>query len=70
MPDVRRFCFLASQGGNLAEECISSIRTLVAFGNQHLFSNKYDTFNFKVLNLGITLSTVHAFGLAVFFFLM
>lgn len=33
---------IASQGGNLAEECISSIRTVIAFGNQHIFSNKYD----------------------------
>lgn len=62
--------FKASRGGNLAEECISSIRTLVAFGNQALFSSKYDTFNSRVLDLGLSMATFHAIGLAAFFFFM
>jgi ATP-binding cassette subfamily B (MDR/TAP) protein 1 len=57
-----------SKGGSLAEEVISSIRTVFAFGNQQRLVAKYDVANAKVQKMGIKTAIGHSAGLGAFCF--
>ena len=59
-----------SKGGTLAEEFISSIRTVFAFGNQARLAAKYDVVNAKAQKMGYKVSMGHSLGLGVFFFVI
>ncbi|KAL4267597.1 GTPase-activating protein [Pleurotus pulmonarius] len=59
-----------ADGGNLAEEVISTIRTAQAFGSQKTLSGLYDGHVEKSQIIDYKSSVVHGAGLSVFFFVI
>jgi ATP-binding cassette subfamily B (MDR/TAP) protein 1 len=59
-----------ADGGTLAEEVISTIRTAQAFGTQTTLANIYDTHITKSRNDDGKAAVFHGAGLAVFFFII
>ncbi|KIJ54732.1 hypothetical protein M422DRAFT_200639 [Sphaerobolus stellatus SS14] len=59
-----------AEGGTLAEEVISTIRTAQAFGSQTVLSSLYDTHVIKARNVDAKAAFVHGGGLGVFFFVI
>lgn len=59
-----------AEGGSLAEETISSVRTTHAFGTQNKLAQLYDVPNAKALYYGKKTAILTAFGLGVFFFII
>lgn len=61
---------LIAEGGTLAEETISSIRTAQAFGTQKKLAALYDIPNAKALGFGKATALLTAVGLCLFFFII
>lgn len=59
-----------AEGGSLAEEVISTIRTAQAFGTQSILSSLYDVPMNKATKVDGKAAIVHGGGLAVFFFII
>jgi ATP-binding cassette, subfamily B (MDR/TAP), member 1 len=59
-----------ADGGSLAEEVISTVRTAHAFGNQKILSGLYDVHVQKSLDVDLSSSVSHGTGLAFFFFVI
>ncbi|KAF4617465.1 hypothetical protein D9613_006094 [Agrocybe pediades] len=59
-----------AEGGSMAEEVISTIRTAQAFGTQKILSGIYDGHIDKSLAVDLKAATWHGGGLAVFFFVI
>ncbi|BGP31976.1 hypothetical protein JCM10296v2_003755 [Rhodotorula toruloides] len=59
-----------AQGATLAEEVLSSIRSVHAFGNQKRLAAMYDEPNQKTLREGLKSALFNGGGLAVFFFII
>lgn len=59
-----------AEGGSLAEEAISSVRTSHAFGTQKKLTSLYDVSNQKAQHYGRKTSILTAAGLALFFFII
>ncbi|THH04767.1 hypothetical protein EW145_g5280 [Phellinidium pouzarii] len=57
-----------AEGGSLAEEVISSVRTAHAFGTQHVLSDLYDSHIEKSQFADLNAALVNGIGFAVFFF--
>ncbi|KZT18619.1 P-loop containing nucleoside triphosphate hydrolase protein [Neolentinus lepideus HHB14362 ss-1] len=59
-----------AEGGTLAEEVISTIRTAQAFSTQKVLSNLYDKFILDSRKVDLKAATWHGGGLAIFFFVI
>jgi ATP-binding cassette subfamily B (MDR/TAP) protein 1 len=59
-----------AEGGNLAEEVISTVRTAQAFGAQTTLASLYDGFVNKSLQVDMKAAVWHGTGLGVFFFVI
>ncbi|KAH8825379.1 multidrug resistance protein 1 [Flagelloscypha sp. PMI_526] len=59
-----------ANGGTLAEEVISTIRTAQAFGTQRILSNLYNGFAGQALEVDMKAAMWHGGGLSVFFFVI
>ncbi|KIK69504.1 hypothetical protein GYMLUDRAFT_33870 [Collybiopsis luxurians FD-317 M1] len=59
-----------AEGGTLAEEVISTVRTAQAFGTQSILSKLYDTHIEKSEQVDSKAAVFHGGGLAVFFFII
>ncbi|KAK7056875.1 hypothetical protein VNI00_002592 [Paramarasmius palmivorus] len=59
-----------AEGGNLAEEVISTIRTAQAFGTQRILSSMYDSHIERARIVDVKAAVVHGIGLAIFFFVI
>ncbi len=59
-----------AEGGNLAEEVISTIRTAQAFGTQATLTGLYNVFIDKSLKVDMKAATWHGGCLGVFFFVI
>ncbi|KXN88295.1 Leptomycin B resistance protein pmd1 [Leucoagaricus sp. SymC.cos] len=59
-----------AEGGNMAEEVISTVRTAQAFGTQAVLANLYDIFIDKSLKVDMKAAVWHGSGLGVFFFVI
>lgn len=59
-----------AEGGNLAEEVISTVRTAHAFGAQAVLATLYDGFINKSLRVDMKAAVWHGSGLGVFFFVI
>lgn len=59
-----------AEGGTLAEEVVSTIRTAQAFGTQNALANLYDIPIQKALSVDRRAAISQGFGLAAFFFSM
>lgn len=59
-----------ANGGSLAEEVISTIRTAQAFGTQRTLSGLYNGHVNKSLEVDMKAAVWHGGGLAVFFFVI
>ena len=59
-----------AEGGSLAEEVISSVRTAVAFQTQGKLVSLYDIKNVEALLVGLKTAIVNGLGLSVFFFVI
>jgi ATP-binding cassette subfamily B (MDR/TAP) protein 1 len=59
-----------SDGGSLAEEVISTIRTAQAFGTQKALADIYDTHVDKTKRVDDKAAVWHGGGLAAFFFVI
>ncbi|EJU03193.1 multidrug resistance protein 1 [Dacryopinax primogenitus] len=59
-----------ADGGSLAEEVISTIRTTKAFGTQRILSALYDTHVEKAHNADMKQAIAHGIGLSCFFFII
>lgn len=59
-----------AEGGNMAEEVISTVRTAQAFGTQAILAGLYDAFIDKSLNVDMKAAIWHGGGLGVFFFVI
>ncbi|KAM5533130.1 hypothetical protein V8D89_013178 [Ganoderma adspersum] len=59
-----------AEGGTLAEEVISTIRTAQAFGTQRILSNLYDVQVDKSRVVDLKAAVWHGAGLSVFFFVI
>lgn len=59
-----------AEGGTLAEEVISSIRTTHAFGTQRKLAALYDIPNARALDYGRKTAILTAFGLCALFFII
>ena len=59
-----------AQGGSLAEEVISTVRTAQAFGSQNTLSGLYSTHVDQSRKIELRSSIFHGCGLAVFFFVI
>ncbi|KAJ6452145.1 P-loop containing nucleoside triphosphate hydrolase protein [Mycena vitilis] len=57
-----------AEGGTLAEETISTIRTAHAFGTQEALATLYDAFIFKARMVDLRSSTITGFGIGTFYF--
>ncbi|KAJ7673942.1 P-loop containing nucleoside triphosphate hydrolase protein [Mycena polygramma] len=57
-----------AEGGTLAEETISTIRTAHAFGTQETLATLYDAFIFKARMVDLRSSTITGFGIGTFYF--
>ncbi|EJC99281.1 P-loop containing nucleoside triphosphate hydrolase protein [Fomitiporia mediterranea MF3/22] len=58
----------AAEGGSIAEEVISTIRTAHAFGTQHILSALYDSHIEQAHVVDLKSAVVNGCGLSVFFF--
>ena len=59
-----------AEGGSLAEEAISTIRTAQAFGTQITLSGLYDVWVTKSLNVEMKSALASGFGLGSLFFVI
>ena len=59
-----------AEGGSLAEEVISTVRTAQAFGTQEILSNLYDSHIAHSQVVEAKSALVHGIGLSVFFFVI
>nr|WCD39452.1 Ste6-2 [Ganoderma boninense] len=59
-----------AEGGSLAEEVISTVRTAQAFGTQRILSNLYDVQVDKSRIVDLKAAVWHGAGLSVFFFVI
>ncbi|RDB18091.1 Leptomycin B resistance protein pmd1 [Hypsizygus marmoreus] len=59
-----------AEGGSLAEEVISTVRTAQAFGNQTVLSKLYDVHIDRSRKVDLKAAIWHGGGLAVFFFVI
>jgi len=59
-----------AEGGNLAEEVISTVRTAQAFGTQKILSDLYDTHIDQSLKADLKSAARQGGGLAIFFFVV
>jgi len=59
-----------AEGGSVAEEVISTIRTAQAFGTQAILASLYDTFITDSSKVDMKAAIWHGSGLGVFFFLI
>jgi ATP-binding cassette subfamily B (MDR/TAP) protein 1 len=59
-----------AEGGNLAEEIVSTIRTAQAFGTQNVLASLYDVAVQKTYNVDRQGAVAHGIGLSCFFFSM
>jgi ATP-binding cassette subfamily B (MDR/TAP) protein 1 len=59
-----------AEGGNLAEEVISTIRTAQAFGTQTTLANLYDTYIGESREMDLKAAVWQGGGLSVFFFII
>ena len=59
-----------AEGGSIAEEVISTIRTAQAFGTQNILSKLYNKRIDESLKVDLKAATWHGGGLAVFFFVI
>lgn len=59
-----------AEGGNLAEEVISTVRTAQAFGSQAVLAKLYDESINKSLQVDMKAAVWHGSGLGVFFFVI
>jgi ATP-binding cassette subfamily B (MDR/TAP) protein 1 len=59
-----------AEGGSLAEEVISTIRTAQAFGTQTILGRLYNDRIDESLKVDMKAATWHGGGLAVFFFVI
>ncbi|KAI8986244.1 multidrug resistance protein 1 [Trametes punicea] len=59
-----------AEGGTIAEEVISTVRTAQAFGTQHILSDLYDERVFKSRAVDLKAAVFHGFGLSFFFFVI
>ncbi|KAI0305296.1 multidrug resistance protein 1 [Multifurca ochricompacta] len=57
-----------AEGGTLAEEVVSTIRTAQAFGTQNVLASLYDGAVLKAFNVDRQAAVAHGVGLACFFF--
>ncbi|KAG8955981.1 GTPase-activating protein [Tulasnella sp. 424] len=59
-----------AEGGTLAEEVISTVRTAQAFGTQKILSNLYDVHVAEAHSAERKVAIIHGFGLGIFFFVI
>lgn len=59
-----------ADGGTLAEEVFSTVRTAQAFGTQHILSERYDSHIEKAKQSDMKAAIFHGCGLATFFFVI
>ncbi|KJA18017.1 hypothetical protein HYPSUDRAFT_169806 [Hypholoma sublateritium FD-334 SS-4] len=59
-----------AEGGSIAEEVISTIRTAQAFGTQNILSKLYNKHIDESLKVDLKAATWHGGGLAIFFFVI
>jgi ATP-binding cassette subfamily B (MDR/TAP) protein 1 len=59
-----------AEGGSLAEEVISTIRTAQAFGTQSILGSMYDVHINKAFIVDYKAAATHGIGLSVFFFVI
>jgi ATP-binding cassette subfamily B (MDR/TAP) protein 1 len=59
-----------AEGGSLAEEVISTVRTAQAFGTQKILSSMYDVHIDKAYLVDYKAAATHGVGLSVFFFVI
>lgn len=59
-----------AEGGTLAEEVISTVRTAQAFGTQKILSDLYDTHIASAFQADMKGAAWHGGGLGVFFFVI
>ncbi|KZT73923.1 ste6-like protein [Daedalea quercina L-15889] len=59
-----------ADGGTLAEEVFSTVRTAQAFGTQRILSERYDSHIMKAKTSDMRAAIFHGCGLAVFFFVI
>lgn len=59
-----------ADGGTLAEEVFSTVRTAQAFGNQQILADRYDVHIQKARNADMRAAIWHGCGLSVFFFVI
>lgn len=59
-----------AEGGTLAEEVISTIRTAQAFGSQKSLAALYDKSVIKAKKVDYKAAAAHGFGLGIFFFVI
>ncbi|KZT11907.1 P-loop containing nucleoside triphosphate hydrolase protein [Laetiporus sulphureus 93-53] len=59
-----------ADGGTLAEEVFSTVRTAQAFGNQKVLAERYDSHIFKARTADMKAAVWHGCGLATFFFVI
>jgi len=59
-----------AEGGSVAEEVISTIRTAQAFGTQAILASLYDTFITGSSKVDMKAAVWHGSGLGVFFFVI
>ena len=59
-----------AEGGSLAEEVISTIRTAQAFGTQSILEGLYNKFIAGALTVDLKAARWHGGGLATFFFII
>lgn len=59
-----------AEGGSVAEEVISTIRTAKAFGTQNILASIYDSHILKAHIVDVKSAVIHGCGLSVFFFVI
>ncbi|KAH9936165.1 P-loop containing nucleoside triphosphate hydrolase protein [Fomitopsis serialis] len=59
-----------ADGGTLAEEVFSTVRTAQAFGSQHILAERYDSHITRARNADMKAAIFHGCGLATFFFVI
>ncbi|KAI0643098.1 P-loop containing nucleoside triphosphate hydrolase protein [Trametes meyenii] len=59
-----------AEGGTIAEEVISTVRTAQAFGTQHVLAGLYDERVDKSREVDLKAAVWHGFGLSFFFFVI
>lgn len=69
-PAIRLSLKHVAEGGSLAEEVISTVRTAQAFGSQEILTGLYDGRIGESLKAELKASIAHGIGLGVFFFVI